>query len=362
MTPTTGRSARGWASWGLVVALALGAGYWAGHQATRPPQLALPDARVVTTEVVNGSVEVTQAYGINVHWPASPVGVNGVEGTLTSLSVIPQGSVVSAGDVVYTVDLAPVLALKGDVPAFRELATGSRGADVTQLERFLRERGYLKGRADTHFDASTEAAVNRWYNDQNLPQDGHVPLGRVVFLPSLPSTLAPAAGIRLGARVSAGQELLVGATSQPAFSFRVLPEAVARTAQGMPVRIDAGGVTWQAEVERLAVAADDPDSTIAILRPTVGAQSICGSDCTGVIDLGGTSMLPGSLVVVPPTSGPQVPSAAIRTNASGGSCVMMEDGSTRPVTVKAASDDGRSIVDGVASGQRVVVAGKDVLC
>lgn len=351
-----------WMSWTMSLCFAVAVGWWAAGRATRPPQVAAIETQVVTAEVIDGIVTVQQAYGITVRWPTVPVGVNGLEGTLTSVSLKSTGSEVKAGDVLYTIDLSPVLAVEGDVPAFRALEAGSRGVDVKQLETFLVRRGYLSGIADAFYDDATAAAVNRWLKAYGLAQDGRVPLGRIVFLPTLPSTLAIAPNLRIGARVTPGQELLVGATSEPSFSFRVLPEAVARTTPGMEVTIEADGLVWRAEVERLSASADDADATIATLRAVTGTASICGENCAGAVELGGASVLPGTLVLVPTTSGLQVPSAAIRTNAAGASCVLLVDGSPRRVTVDASSDDGRSIITGVTLGDRVVVAGKNITC
>lgn len=361
MTSPKGRRGLAVGAWFGSVGLAVGAGWWAALSATRPPQVPTPTSSAITVAVVEGRVLVEQVYGINVTWPSRPVGVNGLAGTLTSLAVKPTGTKVKAGDTLYSVDLAPVLALPGRVPAFRDLGPGRRGADVKQLERFLDDAGFLAGSADSHYTAATATAVNRWWKRLGLKQDGLVPLGRVVFL-SLPATLAPGDGVRTGAALTQGQEILVGAESaSPMFSFRVLPEAVSRTKRGLQVKIDANGTTWRAEVDRLANSTQEDDTTIALLRASSGA-SICGGACATAVPLGGKTVLPGTLTLVPETKGAQVPTAAIRTNAGGATCVVLEGGESQPVTITAASDDGRSIVDGVRAGQRVVVAGQDVTC
>ena len=344
------------AAWLLSVVVAIGLGWWAAAQATRPPQVSTPAAETVTVAVTEGALAVEQSYGIDVTWPTSPIGVNGLAGTLTSLGVAASGTLVKPGGTLYTVDLAPTVALKGSVPAFRDLAAGTTGDDVRQLQQFLSDAGYLAGPVDGRYGSATATAVTRWSADLGVTPTGTVPLGRIVFIPTLRANLVPAADLRVGARVTPGQELLVGADADPQFSFRILPEAVSRTSAGMTVRIDADGEQWLAEVDRLAVAADELGGTVAVLRPVDGSKSICDSECTRVLPLGGTAVLPGTLVLVPETSGAEVPTAAITTDASGSTSVTLEGGVRRTVDILASSD-GLSIVDGVQPGDRVVVVG-----
>ena len=342
------------AAWVGSIVVAVGLGWWAAAQATSPPRVEVPEQATTSVEVVDGTVSVEQAYGVDADWPAEPVGVNGAAGSLTSLSLASTGTPVNAGDVVYTVDLAPVVALTGSVPAFRDLAPGAEGPDVAQLQNYLIATGYLAGTADGRFGASTARAADAWSAALGQPRTGTVPASRIVFVPALPTVLAPNPDTRVGMRVSSGEPLLVGAAEGPAFSIRVLPESVSQITEGLGVLIDANGAQWRAEVDRLATSNDDLGGTIAILRPVDGTPSICGEECGSVLAVGEKSVLPGTLVLVPPTSGPQVPTAAVATDASGATQVTMGDGSSRPVEVLA-SADGQSIVEGVDVGERVIV-------
>lgn len=342
------------AAWVGSIVIAAGLSWWGAVQATNPPQVEIPEQATTSIEVVDGTVAVEQAYGVDAEWPADPVGVNSAAGSLTSLALASTGTPVNAGDVIYTVDLAPIVALTGAVPAFRDLTPGTEGPDVTQLQDFLVAAGYLSGNPDGRFGASTARAADAWSAALGQPRTGMVPASRIVFVPELPAVLAPSPDIRVGMRVSPGEPLLVGAAAGPSFSIRVLPEAVAQITEGLEVVIDANGAQWRAEVDRLATSNDDLGGTIAILRPIDGAASICGEQCGTALAVGETSVLPGVLVLVPPASGPQVPTAAIATNASGDTQVTMAGGTRRAVEVLA-SADGRSIVEGVEVGERVLV-------
>lgn len=334
--------------------VATGLGWWGAAQATSPPRIEVPQQATTSVEVIKGTVSVEQAYGVDANWPAEPVGVNSASGSLTSLSLGAMGTSVNVGDIVYSVDLAPVVALTGTVPAFRDLAQGAEGPDVTQLQNYLIAAHYLSGSADGRFGPSTARAADAWSAALGQPRTGTVPASRIVFVPGLPAVLAPSPDARVGMRVSPGEPLLVGAAEGPVFSIRVLPEAVSQITEGLDVVIDANGAQWHAEVDRLAASDDDLGGTIAILRPADDAASICEQECGSVLAVGETSVLPGTLVLVPPASGPQVPTAAIATDASGATLVIMADGSPRPVAVLA-SADGQSIVDGVDVGERVLV-------
>ncbi len=334
--------------------LAAAVGFWAAGAATTPPQVSSPASPTITTEVVSGTLAVEQAYGIAVDWPAAPRGVNGLTGTLTAMSLPAEGRSVAPGDVLYTVDLAPVVAATGAVPAFRDLGAGAVGEDVRQLQQFLVDRGLLAVAPDGRFGAATARAVADWSASLGLGRVDSVPLGRLVFLPQLPAQLASADGVRIGARVAAGEELLVGAEGEPQFSFVVLPEAVDRTVKGMLVRIDADGVEWTAQVDRLAADPEGTEATIAVLAPVDGEASICGGTCSSVLTLGSETVLAGRIELIPETTGSEVPTAAIRIDADGTAAVVLESGERVTVEILA-SADGRSIVTGVEPGERVLV-------
>jgi hypothetical protein len=53
------------------------------------------------------------------------------------------GDTVDAGTVVATIDGAPVVAMIGDIPSYRDLSTSSTdGADIRQLELNLVQLGF----------------------------------------------------------------------------------------------------------------------------------------------------------------------------------------------------------------------------
>jgi peptidoglycan hydrolase-like protein with peptidoglycan-binding domain len=356
--PATGARRRSFVvpvAWVTSVAIALGTGWLAATAATEPPQASIPEPTAVVAEVAEGTVSEHQDYGVVARWPTQPVGINTAVGTLTSIAVEAGGTLVDAGDTVYTVDLAPVIVARGAVPSFRTLQQGVRGEDVAQLQRLLIDLGHLDGTADGAFGAATRAAVQRWNASMGFREDSTVPIGRLVFVPQLPTRLAPAEGTAVGMQLTTGAFTLVGAASTPDFSFSVLPEMLEQVAEGMPVRIDGAGHMWEAEVSHLAIPEDDAvGATVAVLRPVEGVESICGDACGDAVALGARTVLRGELILVPETRGTVVPTSAISTDASGATAVSLAGGGRVAVDVLA-SADGRSVVRGVSVGDLVVV-------
>ena len=93
--------------------------------------------------------------------------------TQTVTSITRVGTTVSLGDVLYTIDSSPVVALYGNVPEWRSLSSSSTaGADISQLQQSLIALGYDPGKTVTvnaTFDSATVAMVERWQTGLGLP-------------------------------------------------------------------------------------------------------------------------------------------------------------------------------------------------
>jgi peptidoglycan hydrolase-like protein with peptidoglycan-binding domain len=117
---------------------------------------------------------------------------------------------VQQGDVLYTVDGSPVVALDGALPAWRSLSTSSAdGADIAQLEASLVALGYdpaQKVAVDNHFDSATRTMVKAWQQGLGVKATGSVALGSVVFLP--PTATVSAVARAVGDTVGDGDTVL----------------------------------------------------------------------------------------------------------------------------------------------------------
>lgn len=136
----------------LVGSLVVGfGGGWAVRTmlAPAPEVLAAPGYTLVAAE--QGTVGRSLGLNVTAEWSPERVVSNHAAGTVTSVELA-SGAEVEPSQPVYTVDLRPVVAAEGDVPAFRDLASGAEGADVVQLQELLQAAGYEVGPADGRLD------------------------------------------------------------------------------------------------------------------------------------------------------------------------------------------------------------------
>lgn len=183
--------------------------------AQRAEETAEPEDSVVTVRVEQGQLlDVMEFTAIlsrtgdfKVDLPAVP---EGVEVALASALPLKVGDEVNTGTVLLEVSGRPMIALPGDVPAYRDLEEGDSGPDVEQLQRAL---AWIYGTPVTgEFGSRTAEDVKRLYQNlgyeasviEEFVDDGDVegeetggaqtgtvervrlPASEVVFLPELP--------------------------------------------------------------------------------------------------------------------------------------------------------------------------------
>lgn len=164
---------------GCAVALAVVAGV-VGSRFASPRQIAAsassPPIVRVTQPVSFGILHATVAIRGSVVDP-DPVAVGLPDDLGTSLPVITSvnanvGSTVSEGEVLFSVAQRPVVVLKGAIPAFRDMAPGDNGVDVTQLQGALHTLGYSTAPDPTGiYGPGTSAAVAAWYSALDYPAE-----------------------------------------------------------------------------------------------------------------------------------------------------------------------------------------------
>lgn len=104
------------------------------------------------------------------------------EGVVTKLPT--PGTTLTQGDMIHQIGDEPSYLMHGDTPAWRTFEPDmSNGEDVTQLETALQQLGYFTGEPNSHYDWLTRSAIQKWQKDNDLVQNGILPLGRVVFAP-----------------------------------------------------------------------------------------------------------------------------------------------------------------------------------
>jgi hypothetical protein len=263
--------------------------------------------------------------------------------TQTITSIIAANTAIEQGDVLYTVDGAPVVALDGALPAWRTLSTSSTdGADVAQLEASLVALGYdpgLKVTVDNHFDSATRTMVKAWQQGAGVEATGTVALGSVVFLPS-PTTVS-AVNQTVGSKVSDGDTVLTLSTATQNVVIDVPAGNEAQVIPGLTVAI--GNV--EGTVSRLR-SADRNGSVVveALIAPATPIQNASSGSAVKV-----TLTLKNDAGVL------IAPAEALVSRLDGTYAVQAQtsDGTTKWLTVELLGVSGNNIAirgDGISEG------------
>jgi hypothetical protein len=290
--------------------------------------------------------------------------VNQAHGTITALPSV--GQVIRPGQVLYRADGAPVVLLRGSVPAYRTLSKGLTGADVKQLNAALVALGKASSDeldpASDEFSAATVTALKKLQDALGVTQTGRLDLGQAVFLPgavritSLPATLGTPAGpgaVVLQATSTA--RLVTIALDVAAQSEFKAGDKVTIT---LPGGTETPGVVSSVSKVATKSSSDNADpnatttSTINVeVTPTKPAE-------TGTYDQADVTV---SITTGSVKNALTVPVNALLALAGGGYAVEIDAGGTRhlvPVTV-GLFDGSAGLVQvtgpGLAAGQHVVV-------
>jgi peptidoglycan hydrolase-like protein with peptidoglycan-binding domain len=382
-----------------------------------PAQLAAdtaPPAQTVTTDPVVSQILTSSVQMRGVIYPGTEYDVyaqapssssaasasSSTSGTGTTPLYISKldvaaGDTVRNGELLAEIDGAPLFALTGDVPAWRDLDPGDSGPDVTELQQGLAALGYYDG-DDTpgYYGGATEYAVSLYFEALGYtpPADGGVPAADVVFLPSLPATVIAVNG---ATGQQPGQPFLELAAKGSLQLTGELPPAYAgQLKAGLRVQMydEVTGINATGTVANLGTATTTvPTGTVV----DIGGSAASSSDTSGASDSGSSSdsssdssdtvfipltvrpskALPAALngenvlvtVDTGRTEGPvlTVPVAAIVSTASGGSYVTVvgAHGKQTQVAVTAGiSEDGYvqvtpTVHGALKAGDNVVVSG-----
>lgn len=210
-------------------------------------------------------------------------------------SLLAAGTAVRSGDVLYSVEGRPVVALTGAVPAWRDLASGiDDGADVAQLEAALTALGYSDGgelTVDEAWDSHTTAAVKVWQTGLGLDATGDVPLGYVVFVPA--DTTVTAINTSVGEKVADGDAVLRLATPSQQVVASVPAELRPVVAPGLSVEVSGVAAT----VTRLGstTGSDGTVGVVAYITPSGPIAAADGSSVSArftVTDAAGVLLVP----------------------------------------------------------------------
>jgi hypothetical protein len=393
-TPVRGHGARVvGAVLALTVAVAVVA-FLVGRSVSTPAQQAAR-ARPPAASLLTAPVELTQARttvvlrGTLSDGGAITVGVPGdLSGDLAVVTAVgtSPGARVADGSFIAAVAGRPVFVLQGRIPAYSSMSVGTTGIEVTELQAALEAAGFGIG-SDTAgtYGAGTATAVADLYQRagyapvtapgpgsgsgsagsggssgshgkhkaQPPPQYATVPLGEMMFTPSLPVTVVSVA--HLGQTIASGKPLARLGSGQ--FSFQASTDV--NTASLIKV-----GATGRATSDlsngsfAIRVSAKQPGSapggggaklTLTPIHPGAAAPFI-GQNMALHIHTGQAAGLQWV-----------VPVSAVITDASGSSSVTVVHGSRRvsvPVHAGlafAGHEVVKPIDGGLAAGDQVVI-------
>jgi hypothetical protein len=140
-------------------------------------------------------------------------------GTFTSLPAV--GELARQGQVLYAVSGDPVVLLYGTTPAYRDLAEGDTGPDVTELNTDLVTLGYLSA-ADLgarsgwdYYSAETGYGVELLQAHLGQTQTGSLDLGQAVFLPGAIEVTGYGTDTVLGGAAVTGAVVLTASSTTP---------------------------------------------------------------------------------------------------------------------------------------------------
>lgn len=350
--PQSMRGLTGAIRWMVVLVVGVLIGLAAGRYVIDRPTVAAETVGTpVTFRVEEGTLGRTLRLPASGGWEVAGTIRSPAGGVITA--VLAQSGLLEPGAVLLRIDERPVALVPGRVPAFRELRLGSHGRDVNALQRHLASLGYRVDTSLSRYSSVTAAAVRRWQRQLDRPATGIVALGDVVFIPpaALAAPLRWTEAVAVGATLGAGTPILEQLASTPTLTIEFGGSLPAQLEPGLAAEVVFAGDAQRAVT--LSPIHQEPGRTWATLDPVDDA--LCaGAECLELVPAGGETPLDVTFTLVPETTGPLVPVAAVQSDAAGQAFVALPDGSRRTVTIRVASG-GSAIVDGVSVGDEIVL-------
>lgn len=335
----------------LAVVVAVGVvGFQAGKRAvdTAPPE---PEAAApVVVTLSDGMLVDTDEVPVTARWKPVASYLHRRSGTVTS-SFMSGGTrtVIDAGTVLYSVDGGPVIAARGAVPAFRTMGPTMVGDDITQLQQFLSDLGFLAPPVDGIWGAATTAALRAWQDQTKRPRSTVVELGSIVFMPTLPTAVSPDAALMVGAIASEGSTAFYELSPVPQFAVVVSPDAKGSITGGLGLRLTVGDTSLEFSTADTSTV-DAAGAMSVELEPDPSANR-CGSWCDAIAT-GRPTQLSGTVTRAGPLAGVIAPIGALRSGAGDELFVVTGAGLEVPVSV-ALRVGANAIVEGVPAGTEI---------
>jgi hypothetical protein len=292
---------------------------------------------------------VNQAQGPSAGSGSNSPGSGTGSGSGTYTSLPSSGAVARQGQVLYAVSGTPVVLLYGTTPAYRDLAEGDTGADVTELNTDLVALGYVTA-ADLgsrsgwdYYGAETAYGVRLLQARLGVTQTGSLDLGDAVFLPAAVEVTGYGSGVVLGGPASAGQVVLTASSTTPQVTMDLDASLQGEVHAGEPVSItlpdgsDTAGVV---------------SSVSTVATSSSGGSGDSGSGGSGESGSGGSGSSATVTVEVSlndPAAAGSLNQAPVEVTVTTGS---VTDALVVPVDALLAQSSGSYAVEVIGSGGR----------
>jgi peptidoglycan hydrolase-like protein with peptidoglycan-binding domain len=247
----------------------------------------------------------------------------------------------------------PVFIFEGQIPSYRDLGPGMRGADIEQLEAGLAATGFDPGPVDGVFDSATELAVAALYSSAGF-EAVSVSAAQLAELNTVATGLIPGSQSTTGVHVPADELLIVSAAPVRIAELLIPVGGVidgpvgtvtdANIAIDSSVPIESAGLI----TEGMEVLIDEPDlgieatGTVSRVAESPGTDGVDGFHVYFEVEVDGdpTNVVNASVRLTIPiesTGEPVlvVPISAVTLGADGSSRVQRQVGeSLEPVVVE----------------------------
>lgn len=328
----------------IAIAIALGAGFWAGSTIASSDPTVPARAETISIAVRTMTVERSVVFEGEVLRMVEHQLTADQSGRITGLM---SDGIASEGSVVFTINSVPVVLAEGSIPSYRDLSIGDVGEDVRQLQEFLDRQGHTIGEADGRFGSATRVAVRDWQKTNSAEATGTVQLGSIQWVPTTPVVVS-SGETRVGEWVDSSSVIVEILARKPSFRLR-LGEQRNLVPEEPLLLVDFGTRQVPAALGQGIV---DEFGTSYLLEPLQG-DSICEEPCLEV-GFRESGTIPIEVVFVPETTGPAVPVAAIRYSEDGHAFVRNLSGTELEIRVLAV-DSGMAVVDGIDEGVEILL-------
>lgn len=283
----------------------------------------------------------------------SSISIQGA-GVLTSMA--PLGTIVTPGSVLLSINEAPVIALPGEIPMYRDLTPSVdapvSGGDVKQLQFYLTSAGYYSGADNGVLNTPTINAAKEMRKDLGLvARDGFLAT-EVAFIPGAQPWIVAKTLVQIGSSISGGEVLEIAsdgvgllatakAEPPPGSTYAIAPTP-GSTAATVPLTTDAPPL--------LSPNGDGYSVTLRLSDPAGQANFVVGQN---VVVIATQVVLADTLLI---------PVAAVRVDLTGETYAICREHSSEQagrncsISVAGANDEYVGVGKGLTATEEVALS------